>query len=151
MTWLCQPFLKHFRWHFSCWIELDLKAGTGTWEEVRNTSNADGCRPTGTKANGFNTEYMTKHTHTHMTDYTYNCVSLLGYPHEYLWFLSYFFPHVYLKYRADIILIFYRKEFQWENLVEKRGWIIQPEGKRKNYMGRPSLTRTLFSKIVFIP
>ena len=27
---------------------------------------------------------------------------------------------------------------QWENLVEKRGWIIQPEGKRKNDMGRPS-------------
>jgi len=27
---------------------------------------------------------------------------------------------------------------QWENLVEKRGWIIQPEGERKNDMGRPS-------------
>lgn len=37
----------------------DLKAGTGTWEEVRNTSNVDGCCPTGTKANGFNTECRT--------------------------------------------------------------------------------------------
>ena len=27
---------------------------------------------------------------------------------------------------------------QWENLVEKRDWIIQPEGERKNDMGRPS-------------
>ena len=27
---------------------------------------------------------------------------------------------------------------QWENLVEKRGWIIQPEDERKNDMGRPS-------------
>ena len=29
---------------------------------------------------------------------------------------------------------------QWENLVEKRGWIIQPEGERKNDMGRPSFS-----------
>ena len=27
---------------------------------------------------------------------------------------------------------------QWGNSVEKRGWIIQSEGERKNDMGRPS-------------
>ena len=29
---------------------------------------------------------------------------------------------------------------QWENLVQKRGWMIQPEGERKNDMGRSSFS-----------
>ena len=31
-----------------------------------------------------------------------------------------------------------RMAVQWGNSVDKRGWIIQPEGKRKNDMVRPS-------------
>lgn len=120
MTWLCQPFLKRFCWHFSCWIELDLKAGTGTREEVRNTSYVGGCCPTGTKANGFNTECRTKDMNTHMTDYTYICVSLLGYLYELFVVLVIFFPHVYLKDRADILLIFYRKKWVKQSITEQK-------------------------------